>query len=74
MLREAGSTPRRAPEGECDCGILSQVVEGLNKVIGEDEDAEVVEEGAEETAEEAPEESAEEGAEGGKVFEGISII
>lgn len=77
MLRETGGTPRRPPTGECDCGILEDVVIGLNKVIGEDEDAEVIEAGAEEAtgddvapaddAAAAPAEGEEgaEGAEGG---------
>ena len=45
MLRETGGTIRRPPTGECDCGILEDVVVGLNGVIGEDTDAEVIEEG-----------------------------
>ena len=45
MLRESGGRIRTTPTGECDCGILEDVVVGLNGVIGEDEDAEVIEEG-----------------------------
>merc|ERR1711971_626443 len=63
MLRETGGGRPPVRTGECDCGILEDVVDGLNKVIGEDEDAEVIEVGAEEAAA-APAEG-EEGAEGG---------
>ena len=45
MLRETGKTKSRPQTGECDCGILEEVVVGLNGVIGEDPDAEVIEEG-----------------------------
>ena len=47
MLRETGNPRSRPPTGECDCGVLEDVVDGLNKVIGEDEDedAEVIEAG-----------------------------
>ena len=45
MLRETGGTRSRPATGECDCGILEDVVIGLNGVIGEDKDAEVIEEG-----------------------------
>merc|ERR1711971_1440305 len=68
MLRETGGGRPPVRTGECDCGILEDVVDGLNKVIGEDEDAEVIEVGAEEAtgddAAAAPAEG-EEGAEGG---------
>jgi hypothetical protein len=29
MLRETGITVRKSPEGECDCGILKDIVEGM---------------------------------------------
>ena len=45
MLRETGIIRTTRPEGECDCGILEEVVDGLNGVIGEDTDAEIIEEG-----------------------------
>ena len=47
MLRETGRIKTNRPTGECDCGILEDVVDGLNQVIGEDEDedAEVIEAG-----------------------------
>ena len=47
MLRETGKTPIRPKSGECDCGVLEDVVDGLNGVIGgdEDTDAEIIEEG-----------------------------
>lgn len=79
MLRETGGTIRRPPTGECDCGILEDVVVGLNGVIGEDTDAEVIEEGAEEATgdDAAPADDAaaapaegEEGAEGAEGAEG----
>ena len=45
MLRETGIR-RSIPTGECDCGILEDIVDGLNTVIGDDkEDTEVIEEG-----------------------------
>jgi len=77
MLRESGPRSTRPPTGDCDCGILEDVVVGLNKVIGEGEGAEVIEVGAEEAtgddaapaddAAAAPAEGEEsaEGAEGG---------
>lgn len=48
MLREATGTVRTAPKGECDCGILDEVVDGLNQVVEGDEkeqDADVTEGG-----------------------------
>jgi len=81
MLRETGGGRPPVRSGDCDCGILEDVVVGLNGVIGEeDTDAEVIEVGAEEAtgddaapaedAAAAPAEGAEdaegaEGAEGG---------
>ena len=65
MLRETGIV-RPKSDGDCDCGILKDIVDGLNKVVNSgEEEAEVVEVGDEEGAEEAPEETPaeEEGAE-----------
>lgn len=68
MLRETGSIPKRSSSDECDCGILKDIVSGLDKVVNDGEE-EVIEEGAEEGAEEGGEEAeappAEEG-EGGE--------
>ena len=37
MLRErrTSGTPRTS-DGDCDCGILSDVLDGLNKVVADD--------------------------------------
>ena len=52
MLREATGSSPRAPVGECDCGILGEVDEGLNNVVNmgdkdeeKQEDSEAGEEG-----------------------------
>lgn len=83
MLRESGGPRRSPPTGECDCGILEDVVDGLNKVIGEDGDAEVIEAGAEEATgdDAAPADDAaaapaegEEGAEGAEGGDDMSPI
>jgi len=83
MLRETGGTRSRPPTGECDCGILEDVVIGLNGVIGEDKDAEVIEEGAEEATgdDAAPADDAaaapaegEEGAEGAEGGDDMSPV
>jgi hypothetical protein len=50
MLRES-SGPSTRDSGDCDCGILGDVVKGLDEVIdmgeekGDEDDAEIVEEG-----------------------------
>jgi len=66
MLRETGIV-RPKSDGDCDCGILKDIVDGLNKVVNSgEEETEVVEVGDEEGAEEVPEEETpaeEEGAE-----------
>ena len=66
MLRETGVIIR-TPDGECDCGILKDIVDGLNKVVDQGEEegevVEVGEEGAEGAEEETPEEGGEEGGE-----------
>lgn len=57
MLRETGGPGVTTKTGDCDCGILEEVVTGLNGVIGkdkDDKDAEVIEAGAEEAAGEDP--------------------
>jgi len=61
MLRETGN-PVKPRDGDCDCGILGDIVDGLGKVTGDEEEGEVVEEGAEGDAAEAPEEAAEDAA------------
>ena len=64
MLRETGIV-RPKSDGDCDCGILKDIVDGLNKVVNSgEEEAEVVEVGDEEGAEEAPEETPAEEEEG----------
>ena len=63
MLRETGTQPRRSPDGDCDCGILKDIVAGLDKVVNDGEDAEVIEEGAED----APGGEEEGGEEGGEM-------
>ena len=80
MLRETGGGRPPVRSGDCDCGILEDVVVGLNGVIGEeDTDAEVIEVGAEEATgdDAAPADDAaaapaegEEGAEGAEGAEG----
>merc|ERR1712172_396108 len=62
------------PTGECDCGILEDVVVGLNKVIGEDEDAEVIEAGAEEATGDDAAPADEEGAEGAEGEDDMSPV
>jgi len=58
MLRETGIR-RSIPTGECDCGILEDIVDGLNTVIGNDkENTEVIEEGAKEDAGDGAEDAA----------------
>lgn len=70
MLRETGSIPKRSSDDECDCGILKDIVAGLDKVVNDGEEEVVVEEGAEEggeeAAEEAPPAEGEEGEAGGE--------
>lgn len=44
MLRETTATVRRAPS-ECDCGILDEVVDGLDAVVNKGEEETVTEEG-----------------------------
>ena len=37
MLRERRTTgTTRTSDGDCDCGILSDVLDGLNKVVADD--------------------------------------
>ena len=43
MLRETTATVRRVQD-DCDCGILGEVVDGLDAAMGEEE-GEVAEEG-----------------------------
>ncbi len=53
---------RRVPEGDCDCGILKDIVEGLDKVINankDDEDNQIVEAGDEPAETETPAEGEE---------------
>merc|ERR1712012_1265124 len=80
MLRETGVIIR-TPDGECDCGILKDIVDGLNKVVDQgEEEGEVVEvgqegaEGAEGAEEETPEEGGEEGGEEMTPVEGLTMV
>jgi len=52
MLRETDFVQPRTPEGDCDCGILGDIVEGLDGVInpGGGDDATVVEAGPDDGA------------------------
>ena len=47
MLRDTDFVQVRTVEGDCDCGILKNIVDGLDEVIkpGGGDDAEVVEAG-----------------------------
>ena len=36
MLRESGIVPTTREAKECDCGILGEIVDGLNKVVNDD--------------------------------------
>jgi len=56
MLRETDFVSVRTPEGDCDCGILGEIVDGLDTIInpgGAGDDAEVVEAGPTDGAEDA---------------------
>ena len=39
MLRERRTGTVTPRDGDCDCGILSEVLDGLNKVVNEGDEA-----------------------------------
>ncbi|TRY76845.1 hypothetical protein TCAL_06875 [Tigriopus californicus] len=44
MLRESAATTRSAPKDDCDCGILGELVEGLDNVINQEKNQDDAEE------------------------------
>eukprot|EP00095_Tigriopus_kingsejongensis_P007137 maker-scaffold687_size111633-snap-gene-0.26 protein:Tk07137 transcript:maker-scaffold687_size111633-snap-gene-0.26-mRNA-1 annotation:"pollen specific glycine-rich protein grp16" len=62
MLRESSASTRTAPKEDCDCGILGELVEGLENVLNKEKNQE--EEGAQDAA------GDQEGADDAKAKEG----